>query len=235
LKGISEVTEEELIKYYPRLYHMAHDDAWDAIRENGLMSAEALLDAYSVTDVRRYELRSCRRPESVRLTADGRPIAVLRDQKPMRDKVLAKCLDGLTPQQWYELLNSRTFFWLSRGRIWRLLGALAYRGVKQTVLTIDTARLVQGHRQHVWLSPINSGATLFNAQRRGIQTFQRIDAFPFEERSKTRSDENNVVELVVDHSVPDIANFVLSVHSVCNDKILGEIWRSPNSSPHDHP
>lgn len=230
------MTEDELVQRYPRLYHMAHDGAWGAIRERGLMSADALLDVYGVTGNRRHELGSCRRPESVPLKANGLPVAVLRDQKPMKDSALAKCLrDGLTPQQWYELLNSRSFFWLSKSRIWTLLKAKAYRDVPQTVLTIDSAKLVAAHRDNIWLSPINSGSTLFNPVPRGLDTFKRITDFPFGQRAKSRPLENNVVELVVDHSVPEVADFVLAVHTVQNKDILGEIWKSPHASADDHP
>ena len=215
---------------------MAHAGAWPAIRDYGQMSAEALLDAYGVNGNRRQELGSKRRPNSVPLQATGLPGAVLRDQKPMDDNRLTKCLDdNLTPQDWYELLNSRTFFWLSRSRIWSLLRARAYRNVPQTVLTLDTAKLLAVHRDRVWLSPINSGATLFSPQRRGLQTFKKIEDFPFADRSKTRSANNNAVELLVEHSVPDVADFVLAVHEVRDDKILSEIWRSSNASSDDHP
>jgi hypothetical protein len=63
----------------------------------------------------------------------------------------------------------------------------------------------------------------------------RIADFPFEERGRTRADANNVVELVVDHSVPDVAEYVLAVHAVRNDQILREIWKSPRAGPDDHP
>ncbi|RWP09993.1 hypothetical protein [Mesorhizobium sp.] len=230
------MTEEELVQRYPRLWHMAHSGAWPAIRDYGLMSAAALLNDYGVEGDRRHQLGSCRRPNSIALQAEGRPGTVLRDQKPINDGRLAQCLDdGLTPRDWYELLNSRTFFWLSRSRIWKLLHARAYRDVPQTVLTLDTARLVSAHRDRIWLSPINSGATLFKPQRRGLATFRRIVDFPFEQRAKTRRLEDNVVELVVDHSVPDVADYVLAVHEVRNDQILSEIWRGPEGMPHDHP
>jgi hypothetical protein len=230
------MTEEELVRHYPRLWHMAHDCAWPALRDNGLKSAAALLDAYEVKGERRLELGSRRRLDSVALTAKGMPNAVLRDQKPMADEKLAACLlDGLVPQDWYELLNSRTFFWLSRSRIWALLGARAYRNVRQTVLTLDTASLVASHRHRIWLSPINSGATLFQAQPRGLSTFQRISDYPFAERKKGRSLDAAVVELVVDHSVPDLADHVLAVHSVRDQSILEELWRSPNASDYDRP
>ena len=230
------MTEEELIYHYPRLWHMAHTGSWPAIRDHGLMSAEALLQAYGVRGDSLHRLGSARRSESVPLQAENLPGAVLRDQKPMDDARLARCLDdGLTPREWYELLNSRTFFWLSRSRIWKLLRARAYRNVTQTVLTLDTARLVAAHRDRIWLSPINSGATLFNPPRRGIETFRRVADFPFEQRSTTRSKDENVVELVVGHSVPDVGNYVLAVHEVRNDEIVSIIWRAAEATPNDHP
>lgn len=215
---------------------MAHDGGWPAIRDYGLKSASALLDDYKVTGVRRRELESMRRPESVPLQAAGLPGAVIRDQIPMTEAKLAACLqDGLTTKDWYELLNSRTFFWLSQSRIWKLLRARAYRDLKQTVLTVDTAGIVAAHRKKIWLSSLNSGATLFKAQPRGRGTFRRIADFPFDARSKTRSLENNVIELLVEEAVPDIAKHVLAVHSVQGDQILKEIWRSPRATDEDHP
>ncbi|MDX0571087.1 hypothetical protein GOC91_16190 [Sinorhizobium medicae] len=229
------MTEEELIAIYPRLYHMAHDGAWPAIEQHGLLSASALLDLYGVDGDGRFALESQRRPESVALQGQGLMGAVIRDQKPMRDHLLARCLqDGLTPREWYEILNSRSFFWLSSERIWRLLRARAYREQPQTVLTIDTAGLVAAHRERIWLSPINSGSTLFNPQPRGNDTFRRIADFPFRERSNRRK-EDNVVELVVDHSVPDVAAHVLAVHRVQDDRIVEEIWRSERASATDRP
>ena len=154
----------------------------------------------------------------------------------MRDSALEKCLqDGLTPGDWYALLNSRTFFWLSRSRIWSLLRAAAYRNLAQTVLTVNTASLVATHRDRIWLSPINSGATLYNPQPRGRHTFKRVEDFPFVERAKTRRPEQNVVELLVEHSVPDICDHVLAVHKVQSDQILETIWLSPRATSDDHP
>jgi hypothetical protein len=230
------LTEEQLLFNYPRLWHMAHEGSWDAIREHGLMSARALLDHYAVTGAARDALESARRPESVPLARDGLPGAVIRDQKPMNDVALARCLtDGLRPADWYRLLNSRTFFWLSRRRIWSLLKARAYRNLPQTVLTIDTASIIAAHRHRIWLSPMNSGSTLFNALPRGSATFQRITDFPFDVRRQTRSLHANVVELVIEHSVRDVANHVLAVHEVLGDQIIRQIWRSDNATDTDHP
>jgi hypothetical protein len=215
---------------------MAHDGAWPAIRQDGLMSAKALIAAYAVPTADRETLGSCRRPQSVPLARAGRPGAVLRDQKPMSDTALLKCLQGgLTPRDWYELLNSHTFFWLSRDRIWRLLGARAYRDVNQTVLTVDTRSLIAAHRARIRLSPMNSGSTIQNPLPRGLNTFKRIEDFQFHERAKTRGAASNVVELLVEEAVPDIANHVLAVHQCRNDQILGTIWQSSMAEAIDQP
>ena len=230
------MTEDELVAIYPRLWHMAHDGAWPAIRQDGLMSAKALIAAYSVSPAAQTALYSQRRPQSVRLEQPGRMGAVLRDQKPMSDAALLKCLqDGLAPRDWYELLNSRSFFWLSRDRVWRLLGARAYRNVEQTVLTINTATLVDAHRERIWLSPMNSGSTIQKALPRGASTFSKIENFPYAARANTRRPAENVVELLVEDAVPDILDHVLAVHRCRNDKILETTWTSAQASSDDHP
>ena len=230
------MTEDELLATYPRLWQMAHDGAWPALRDHGLKSASALLDDYGVFGAERAALLGVRRPQSVAIASPGLPGAVLRDQKPMDDGRLGACLqDGLTPADWYSMLNTMSFFWLSRSRIWTLLGAQAYRNVAQTVLTIDAASLVAAHRDRIRLSPINSGATLFKPQPRGLGTFKTVAEFPFTARAATRRSENNVVELVVDHSVPDLADHVLAVHRARNDEILEEVWRRPGVSNAERP
>jgi hypothetical protein len=230
------VTPAELVQYYPRLYHMAHQGGWPSIRDHGLMSASALLDAYCLSGPERAALESSHRPESVHLVREGLPGAVLRDQKPMSDSALEGCLQhGLLPKDWYEILNAKSFFWLSSGRIWRLLQARAYRGHPQTVLTLSTEGIVKDYKDRILLSPINSGSTLFNPQPRGEDTFKKIEDFRFSDRAKTRALENNVVELVIDHSVPDIAKYVVAVHEVLGDTITDVIWRSPDASDDDRP
>lgn len=65
------MTEAELISAHPRLYHMAEDGAWPAIRARGLLSTSALLDLYEVTGETRLSLEARRRPTSVALEAHG--------------------------------------------------------------------------------------------------------------------------------------------------------------------
>jgi hypothetical protein len=227
--------EEDLIRHYPRLWHMAEDGSWDSIRKHGLLSTSALLDLYKYNGKARHALESARRPESVLISADELPHAVVRDQKPMTAPALEKCLtDGTTPEQWFETLNSRVFFWLSRERLRGLLNARAYRSRPQTVLTLDTASLVDANRDRIRLSPINSGATIYNPAPRGLDTFSTVSDFQFDERRKTRTLDNAVVELTVLGGVPDIPDHAIAVHSIHSGKKT-ELWRRPGTDPDDGP
>jgi hypothetical protein len=139
--------------------------------------------------------------------------AVIRDQKPMNEKSLLRALEDMTPQQWYENLNGRVFFWLSQDRLMRMLGAGAYRSEEHTVLEIDTAQLVERHAAQLAFSPINSGATFaLRPAPRGRNTFRRFVDYPWVERLDTHPKEL-AVECAVDYSVPEVAGMVTSIRT----------------------
>lgn len=218
------MTEEDLIERHPLLWHMAEDGSWPGIREHGLLSTAALLDLYEVGGEQRRRIVSRRRPQSVTIERDGLPDAVVRDQKPMTDDALAKCLkDGITPECWYGILNAKTFFWVSRSRLDNLLQARAYRGKPQAVLTVQTKSLVEANRERILLSPINSGATLYIPQARGLDTFRGVADFPYDDIRKQRSGRDPIVELVVEGGVPDVAAHVVMVERVVG-AISTVIW-----------
>ena len=202
------MTEAELIAAHPRLYHMAEDGAWQAIQARGLLSTSALLDLYGIAGEDRAALEARRRPKSVTVEAPGLPRVVIRDQAPLSEVRLAACLDdGLTPADWLRLLNSRVFFWLKRRRLEELLAGRAYRSRAHTVLTIDTHSLLTAHGPRVLLSAINSGATIYDAPRRGLSTFRSIADYPLREAGRRKA----IAELTIEHSVPDIAEHVVEV------------------------
>ena len=229
------MNENDLISLFPRLWHMAEDGSFESIKTNGLLSTSALLDLYGIEGQERVALESRRRPECVRISKAGQPDAIVRDQKPMTDSALRKCLpEDVSPSEWFEILNDRAFFWLSRDRLRGLLGARAYRGRPQTVLTVDTASLVKAHRDRIELSPLNSGATIYNPQPRGRNTFLPIADYPFNERRKTRQIEKAVVELVVRGGVPDIFDHLVSAHRIHNG-VKSELWRRNGAAADDGP
>lgn len=90
--------EEDLVTTCPRLFHMAEDGAFPSIQARGLLSTSALLNLYGVAGNERVAIEDNRRPRSVTITGTNLPDVVIRDNKPMSEDKLAKCLqDGLVP------------------------------------------------------------------------------------------------------------------------------------------
>lgn len=211
----------DLIKRYPRLYHMAERDAWPSIKANGLLSTSAVLDRFGVNGADRAALENGHRPEKVRVGPDDLGI-VLRDQKPMRPSRLQEALiDGTTPEQWYKFLNGRVFMWAQEERLFGLLGARDYRKLEHDVLTIDSKPLLTAYQDAIWLCRMNSGNTFPVPHPRGMDDFKRIAGYPASTRSGAPHKE--VVEIVVDYSIPDIAQYVLEVRRMKGTTVLGQL------------
>jgi hypothetical protein len=205
------ITPDRFVELYPRLYHMAEEGTWESIRERGLLSTSALLDLFEINGNERFVIESQHRSESIVIEHRVHGRAVIRDQKPMRETSLLKCLIDMTPREWYELLNRKVFFWPTRERLLGLLAAKAYRDRTHCVLTIDTQRLFESQLNSIKLSPINSGSTIYKPQTRGRHTFSLPKDYPYEERRKKRGVPNAVAELCVDYSVPGIEAVVSRV------------------------
>jgi hypothetical protein len=191
---------------------VAEAGAWPSIRNRGLRSTTALLDLFQIDGERRILLESRRRPRSEEIGHPELGTATIRDQGPMSDSALRKCLrGGMTPRQWYELLNRKVFFWVTPERVKGLLEARRYRSETHTVITVNTASLLERYINEITLSPINSGSTLYNPQPRGRRTFSALTDYPFIDRRKKRGIGNAVAELAVDYGVPDILEHVVRV------------------------
>jgi len=147
--------------------------------------------------------------------------AVIRDQKPLSLGVRT-FIDGMSLQEYIELLNRKTFSWVRKERLIRLLSAKAYRGKVHDVLIVDTKGLVERHRDEITLSPINSGA-FRGSGRRGAYTFKKIEDYPYDERVRTNH-EDAVVELAVDYAVKDITDFTVRVEEWTGNRSLRVIW-----------
>ena len=195
----------ELIADCPVLFHMAETGSWDEVRRHGLRSTSSLLDLYGVEGEAREAVEARHRPAGVWLERSGLGRALVRDQTPMSDAGLRTCLtDGLDPEDWYRLLNKRVFFWLGRARLLRLLDARAYRGRAHEVIELDTASLIEAHRERITLSPINSGSTRPFPRPRGRDTFLSIADYPYAHWRTRRPRGERVVELTVAGAVPDV-------------------------------
>jgi hypothetical protein len=201
-KGFSEV--------YPRLYHMAHEAAWEPIQRFGLLSTTSILSLWEINAQQRSTIEREVRRSQVELVHPRHGKVFIRDQKPMYEKKLRKALVDCTPQEWCQLLNRKVFFWPTVERLSRHMAARENRGKKHLVLTVDSYRLALAYEKQITLCALNSGNTIPFAHKRGTNSLMRMSNYPFVERL-ARGPYYTVVELAVDTGVPDIVDFVVSV------------------------
>lgn len=201
---------------------MAESGSWRSVRERGLLSTSALLDLFEVSGSKRREIESEWRPNIVPIEHPIHGTAAIRDQWPMPPEHLSAGLDGITPQQWYEFLNRKTFLWLSEDRLMRMLNARPYRATAHDVLTLDTRSFVGEYIDRITVSQINSGFAMpmfGNVTKRSFESFETI-----ERRAETQR-LSGLAELTVDYAAPDAWRYVTAVDSWGGKQCLGTIWR----------
>lgn len=194
---------ERLITLHPVLYHMADARNWASIERHGLLSTSSLLDRCGVFGEQRDALESSHRPTTVALPNPDGPVFV-RDQHPLDPAALAGCLDDVTPEAWYRVLNGRVFFWPTRERLEKMLGA--YGRSEQAIFEVDTRTFLERHAGKTELSHINSGyaSQRYPPARRGRSTFVPLRDYAY-------SAGNKIAEVTVLDSVPDIFDVTLRV------------------------
>lgn len=218
-----------LVAAYPTLYHMAAPDSWPSIQRHGLLSTSALLDLFETDRAQRAAIERMHRPTSVTIRHPRHGVATIRDQKPMQEGRLRTALtDGVTPEAWFRLLNGYVFFWPTWERLERMRSA--YRGQPHTILTVDTAALLQAHGADVRLSAINTGATRPFARPRGTSTFQRLANFPLDERRRRVGRAGAVAEIVVPRAVITIAAMACRVDAVDADGVVTCLYQVSGSA-----
>jgi hypothetical protein len=219
---------EELLKDCPTLYHMAERGSWSSIYEQGLLSTTALLDLYRTSGNERERIESQRRVQSVSLEHPELAKVVVRDQFPMTDSGLLRCLPThISPGDWYRLLNGKVFFWLTKGRLLRLLNAGTYRSEVHDVLEISTERLLDKYFDKIWFCPMNSGCTKPMPHPRDENTFRRIPEYPYAHWRAKRPRGERIVEFAIDYSVPDIRKYVTRVVEMKSNDEIRTIYTTP--------
>jgi hypothetical protein len=215
------VAPDDLVKAYPRLYHMAEGGSWPNIRKHGLLSTTALLDLFGIKGKARVALEEEHRPVSVPLNHTSLSSCMLRDQRPMPPARLRACLPRhVKPSDWYRLLNGKVFFWTSRDRLITMLNAHNYRNRRHDVLIIDTPKLVDAYQKAINLCHMNSGNTFPYLHKKTPEIFKTIAEYRLKRDGSPRPP---VVEVVVDYSVPDVRQFVIDVRSQTSTRDYGSL------------
>ena len=201
-------------------YHLVDERNWASIQAHGLLSAKRLAAAsgYDLRQLRLHRAKGLTLPSGVRI----------RDQSPMPPAVLGRYLqDGLSPEGWYDLLNSRVFFWLDPDRLNRQRKACG--DAPQKVLIIDAARMLEKHGSRAAVTPINSGNAMRAAAPRGLSTFVpwvrwTADGWEFEKAGRTtiRPANHMPVELAIEDAVEDIMDYVIEMIPLGAGQTLGK-------------
>lgn len=219
------MTPEELAEKHQYLYHTTDPENWRGILNHGLLSTNCLLNLFGKSDADREKFIQRRREKSEYLWRADLGTAVITDNIPMHDGKLANCLDdGLVPSQWYKKLNQRVFFWTNEKNLHTLLGAKAFRGRERLVLVFRTMELAKAYHQQMELSPINSGATLFEPARRGCKTFSPLGVYDFKTWSMLHGKKSpaSIKEVTITDEIRDIHDLIDRAYTIKD----GKTWKT---------
>ena len=170
---------EKFIKERPYLYHLtSKTNSTHIIAQKQLYSANELIkmakDKSNLSIGRQKRLTHCE------LIIKGAPY-YLRDQRPISEKALAKCLtDGWDVGDFLHHLNERVFMWPTLERLWRHFNR--YKPEKPVIFRFPTREIISAN-PHVEFCRLNSGATRANSYlggkppARGSQTFLPANLF----------------------------------------------------------
>jgi len=206
-----------------QVYHLVETSNWPSVQRHGLLSAHELMRLAGLSPADRKRVSTTQRLRHTMLSDH----VAIRDQAPMPADALQKCLVGMSPAEWYALLNRLVFFWCDRDRLNRQLGAC--NGRAQIVLTVDTKQLLARHARRVALTPFNTGNARRKPAIRGQATFVPYATWVESAwRSEAemlgileRPSSHAPVELTVAAAVRDVAEFILGVEHVGADPPSG--------------
>jgi hypothetical protein len=187
----------EFVRRHPRLFHLAHADAWPSLKEHGLLSTTSLVRRSSLEDKEGF--LGTRREEQVPLEVPDFASVVIRDQGPLNLAKLETALTGgMTSEEWIRMLNAMVFLFPDEATLTTLRAVYSTEPV--VVLELNTRSLVDAYGSLVRLSSINTGATVYVAAGRGRETFRGIKQFESTKKVK---------EVAVLDGVPDLARHVV--------------------------
>ena len=200
-----------------QVFHLAEAGNWPSIQKHGLHCATALLGLAGNTDADRHRVMRHRATRTI--LSNG---TIVRDQTPMPPAALRSCLHGMTPDEWYALLNSKVFFWADVERLNRHLHAC--RRHPQVVMVLDAAALLLRYGPRAAVSAFNTGNARRRPASRGHATF--VPYFTWCESgwqheavglgTRPRSRSHRPAELTVDRAVSDVMDFVVNVRFVAS-------------------
>lgn len=215
----------DLIALCPQLYHVTAYDNLGPILQHGLLSVSALLERFD-NDAERARRERQHRSGFKTLEHPVHGRAILRDHR-LNESMLRQCLlDGLSPEDWYQILNQRVFFWPNCERVRRFLSRPDYTSMRHVLIVVRTDRLIADYSDRIELSPINSGATRSVEHKRGRSTFAALSDYDFDGwRKKRGSKKKAVAEVAVRGAVEELTRIATAAIGLGPDGTREVIWR----------
>ena len=201
---------DALVNRFPRIWHVTFEGGWEGIRSGGLQSSLDLLTA-----VGRADEASQLRSEIVTIDAPSGP-AILRDQTPTRKDPDPEA-DGISPAEWWTLLNSRSYLFASDVELDKMLEKYLSQGHVQEVITFETRRLLTPVIDHVHVSTVAAGVfPRASGTSRGRSNFVPLAEFA--------GVETKIREITITTTAPVTDAAVISVVRREQDQPSRRIW-----------
>ncbi|MFB9841106.1 DUF7002 family protein [Mucilaginibacter ginsenosidivorans] len=172
---------DRFITLRPYLYHLTDRDNLPLILEYGkLLSTKKIIELSG--NAAYVHINTARRSTHKKIVIGDRVFSI-RDQKPISEKNLVKCLtDGWDCARFYDHLNDRVFMWSKPEYLNNHYKTYEHEG--PIILRFNTDSILAAN-PHVKFCRLNSGATRSSSHHngapppRGIDTFQPAETFDF--------------------------------------------------------
>jgi hypothetical protein len=188
------VDVEQLAKRFPNVWHVTFAGGWHGIQSHGL------LRTIDVAPLGCEELR----PEVTRVEAPDGLHITLRNQ--LRSRIdPTPSLDGVTPSEWWRLVNSRVYFFCRQSHADELVESCLRQNLVQEVIKLRTRSALEFVADNVEVTTVNVGVfPRTKGPSRGPNNFVPLGEYPVADAAKIR-------EITVAARVPLPSSAITSV------------------------
>jgi hypothetical protein len=188
------VDVDQLAERFPNLWHVTFGGGWDGIQRHGFLRT---------IDVAPEGCGRQRTELTLAEAADGTQV-MLRDQLRTRVDPTAS-LDGITPSEWWQLLNTRVYFFCRQRDVHKLVEFYLGRQLAQEVIKLRTKPMLEVVADQVEVTTVNVGVfPRTKGPSRGRSSFVPLADYPAADAAKIR-------EITVAARVPVVLSAITSV------------------------
>jgi hypothetical protein len=189
-----DVHVDQLTQRFPNLWHVTFAGGWEGIQRHGFLRTIDVASESSGklrTEITRVE------------TADGTQV-MLRDQLRTRADP-TRSLDDITPSEWWQLVNSRVYFFCRQRDVNTLVESYIGRRLPQEVIKLRAKPVLEVVADEIEVTTVNVGVfPRTRAPSRGRSSFVPLADYPVADAAKIR-------EITVAARVPIASSAITSV------------------------